>query len=143
MENQNEEQKLNATSENVSTEQNANSNQQGGPGLVIEPSIASILPSMVKEALSKMPESKQQQFVEEFKRKKKSTGVAYFFLLLCLGMPYGYLGKWGLQIAYWLCLAIFVGFFWMLYLLFALPGLVRDANKEIAIQIVRDIKIMA
>lgn len=143
MENLNEEQMKNAASENGNAEQNASNNQQEGPRLVIESSIADILPSMVKEALSKMPESKQQQFVEEFNRKKKSTGVAYFFLLLCLGMPYGYLGKWGLQFAYWFCLLIFIGFFWGLYLLFTLPGLVRDVNRDIATQIVRDLKVMA
>ena len=143
MENLNDEQMKNAANENVSAEQNAGNNQQEGPRLVIEPSIADILPSMVKETLAKMSVSQQQQFVEEYKRKKKSTGVAYFFLLLCLGMPYGYLGKWGLQFAYWLCLAIFIGFFWMLYLLFALPGLVRDTNRDIATQIVRDLKVMS
>ena len=143
MENLNDEQMKNAASENVNAGQNASNNQQEGPGLVIESSIADILPSMVKEALSKMSESKQQQFVEEYKRKKKSTGVAYFFLLLCLGMPYGYLGKWGLQFAYWFCLLIFIGFFWALYLLFALPGVVRDVNRDIATQIVRDLKVMA
>lgn len=143
MENLNDEQMKNAANENVSAEQNAGNNQQEGPRLVIEPSIADILPSMVKETLAKMSVSQQQQFVEEYKRKKKSTGVAYFFLLLCLGMPYGYLGKWGLQFAYWFCLLIFVGFFWALYLLFALPGLVRDVNRDIATQIVRDLKVMS
>ena len=142
MENVNEEQ-VKAATENAENDQNTNNNrQQEGPGLVIEASIADILPSMVKEALSKMSEAKQAQFVEEYNRKKKSTGLAYFFLLLCLGMPYGYLGKWGLQIAYWFSLFIFIGFFWGLYLLFTLPGLVKDANREIAIQIVRDMKVM-
>ncbi|MBP3849363.1 MAG: TM2 domain-containing protein [Prevotella sp.] len=146
MENLNDEQLSKTTNESVNANEEqmaSNNSKQEGPGLIIEASIANILPSMVKEALSKMSESKQQQFVEEFKRKKKSTGVAYFFLLLCLGMPYGYLGKWGLQFAYWLCLAIFIGFFWMLYLLFALPGLVRDTNRDIATQIVRDLKVMS
>ena len=109
--------------------------------LYIDPSVANILPSMVKESLASMPAAKQQQFMEEYNRKKKSTGLAYFFLLLCLGMPYGYLGKWGLQIAYWLtgcglCL-------WGIYLLFALPGVVKDTNRDIATQIVRDLKMMS
>lgn len=141
MENLNDEQMKNAASENVSVEQNV-SNQQEGPSLVIESSIADILPSMVKETLSKMSESKQQQFVEEYKR-KKVNGSGLFFLLLCLGMPYGYLGKWGLQFAYWFTLIIAIGFFWALYLLFALPGIVRDVNRDIATQIVRDLKVMA
>ena len=109
--------------------------------LYIDPSVANILPSMVKESLASMPAAKQQQFMEEYNRKKKSTGLAYFFLLLCLGMPYGYLGKWGLQIAYWitgcgLCI-------WGIYLLFTLPGVVKDTNRDIATQIVRDLKMMS
>lgn len=116
--------------------------QQTGDGrtLYIDPSVAAILPSMLKEALANMSPSKQQHFMEEYNRKKKSVGLAYFFLLLCLGMPYGYLGKWGLQIAYWITGAgVFI---WGIYLLFALPGVVKDVNRDIASQIVRDLKIM-
>lgn len=109
--------------------------------LTVEASIADILPSIVKEGLSKMPETKQTQFVEEFKRKKKSVGMAYFFLLICLGMPYGYIGKWGLQWVYWLTGAGCI--FWGLYLLFALPGVVKDKNRDIAMEVFRDIKVMA
>lgn len=109
--------------------------------LAIEPSIAEILPSIVKDGLGKMPITTQSQFVEEFKRKKKYVGTAYFFLLICLGMPYGYIGKWGLQWVYWLTGAGF--FFWGIYLLFALPGVVKDKNRDIAMEVFRDIKIMS
>ena len=109
--------------------------------LTVESSIADILPSIVKEGLTKLPESKQSQFVEEFKRKKKSVGIAYFFLLVCLGMPYGYLGKWGLQWVYWFTGAGFV--FWAIYLLFALPGIVKDTNRDIAMEVFRDVKVMS
>ena len=109
--------------------------------LTVEASIADILPSIVKEGLSKMPETKQAQFVEEFKRKKKSVGMAYFFLLICLGMPYGYIGKWGLQWVYWLTGSGCI--FWGLYLLFALPGVIKDKNRDIAMEVFRDIKMMA
>ena len=108
--------------------------------MYIEPSIVDILPSMVKVTLSKMPEEKQSMFVEEYKRKKKSVGLAYFFLIICLGMPYGYLGKWGLQIVYWLTGAGLI--FWFFYLLFALPGMVRSYNQDVAMQIARDLKVM-
>lgn len=113
------------------------------PRLMIESSIADVLPFMVKDALARMPEGKQAQFVEEYNRKKKSTGIAYFFLILCCGMPYGYLGKWGLQIGYWISLCMIIGVLWFFYLLFALPGVVKEANGEIATQIVRDMKVMS
>lgn len=119
---------------------NVNRTTQEKHCLYIEADIADILPSMVKAALLKMSEEKQSMFVEEYKRKKKSLGLAYFFLIICLGIPYGYLGKWGLQLVYWFTGAGF--FLWFFYLLFALPGMVRDYNKDVACQIVRDLKIM-
>ena len=140
MEEQNEKQINNSA--NVASETSQATSSNADNRLVIEPSIVDILPAMVKDSLSKMSESKQRQFVEEFNRKKKSTGLAYFFLILCFGAPYGYLGKWGFQVIYWISLFFLVGIIWFIYLLFALPGLVNNANKEIAIQIVRDIKIM-
>ena len=108
--------------------------------LIISPSIVKILPLMVKEALSKMPENKQLMFVEEYNRRKKSTALAYFFTLICLGIPYGYLGKWGLQIVFWLTGAGFG--LWLIYLIFAIPGLVRDYNRDVACQVLRDLSIM-
>ena len=110
------------------------------PRLIISPSIVKILPLMVKEALSKMPENKQMMFVEEYKRRKKSTGLAYFFTFLCLGIPYGYLGKWGLQILFWITGAGFG--LWLIYLIFAIPGLVRDYNRDVSCQVLRDLSIM-
>lgn len=106
--------------------------------LFVENSIADTLPAMVKTELAKMPEEKQAQFVEEYKRKKKSVGLAYFFLLICLGMPYGYLGKWGLQIVYWLTGGGFA--IWMIILIFTLAGNVRDYNKDVALEVMRNMK---
>ena len=66
MENLNDEQLSKTTNESVNANEEqmaSNNSKQEGPGLIIEASIANILPSMVKEALSKMSESKQQQFV--------------------------------------------------------------------------------
>lgn len=124
--------------ENVINETSQVEDKEQSGRLYSEASTVDIAPSIVKLSLSKMSEEKQSMFVEEFKRKKKSLGLAYFFLIICLGMPYGYLGKWGLQIVYWL--TGMGGFLWFFYLLFALPGLVRDYNQDVASQIVRDLK---
>jgi hypothetical protein len=67
--------------------------------LYISASIADALPAMVKNELAKMSAQRQAEFVEEYKRKKKSVGFAYLFLVLILGMHYGYTRKWGLQLA--------------------------------------------
>lgn len=107
---------------------------------MIEPSIAQLLPMMVKTELSKLDETSQANFVEEFNRKKKSLGWAYFFLLVCFGMPYGYLHKWGLQVVYWVTIAG-LGV-WFIILLFKLPSMVEEYNKDIALEILRNMKIM-
>ena len=92
--------------------------------VMIESSVWDNLPSMVKSEIPNLSPAKQESFVEEYNRKKKSLGWAYFFLLICLGMPYGYMGKWGLQVVYWLTGAGLC--IWMIVLIFMLPGLIRD-----------------
>ncbi len=108
--------------------------------LYIETSIADSLPLMVKNELANMPSDKQNYFVDEYKRKKKSVGMAYFFTVLCLGIPYGYLGRWGMQFVYWFTGAGF--FIWWLIILFKLPSMVRDYNKDVALEVMRNLKIM-
>ena len=109
--------------------------------LLINNSVIDNLPTMVKAELCKMSPDKQQMFVEEYNRKKKSVGLAYFFLIVCLGMPYGYLGKWGLQLVYWFT---GMGFFvWFVILLFMLPGMVGNYNKDVAIDTLRNLKTLS
>lgn len=110
-----------------------------GNQVFIEQSILETLPTMAKAELPTLSEEKQHAFVDEYKRKKKSTGLAYFFLILCLGMPYGYLGKWGLQIVYWLTGFDFA--IWFIILLFKLSGMVKDYNKDVAIEVMRNIVV--
>ncbi|PKQ63740.1 TM2 domain-containing protein [Raineya orbicola] len=109
--------------------------------LYISASIADRLPSMVKNELAKLPAQKQEEFVEEYKRKAKSVGIAYLFLIVILAMHYGYLRKWGLQIVFWLTGGGF--FIWWLIDLFRLPGLVKNYNKDIAIDTMRNLKAMS
>lgn len=60
--------------------------------------------------------------------KVKSTGVAYLFWFL-LGAHYAYLGKWGLQILYWITLGG-LGI-WALIDLFTMPGKVNAYNRPL------------
>lgn len=62
----------------------------------------------------------------------KSTGTAYLCWFF-LGCHYAYLGKWGLQIAFWLTFGG-VGI-WALVDLFHMPTKVSNHNRLIAIQI--------
>lgn len=60
--------------------------------------------------------------------KVKSTGVAYLFWFL-LGAHYAYLGKWGLQILFWITLGG-LGLWWIIDL-FTMPGKVNNYNSDI------------
>ena len=60
--------------------------------------------------------------------KLKSTGVAYLFFLL-LGAHYAYLGKWGLQLLYWITLGGFG--IWFLIDLFTMSSKVENYNLPI------------
>ena len=110
------------------------------PKLYISNSVANSIPSMVRNELAKLSAQKQEEFVEEFNRKKKSSGVAYLCWLL-LGIHYGYMRKWGLQVVYWLTLGGF--FIWMLIDLFRMPGLISNYNKDIATDVMRNLKAVS
>ena len=58
----------------------------------------------------------------------KSTGSAYLMYWF-LGCHYGYVGKWGVQLAYWFTLGGFG--MWILIDLFRIGGIVRRYNNKI------------
>lgn len=109
--------------------------------LYISASVSDSLPSMVRNELSKMPAQKQEEFVEEYKRKSKSIGTAYLFLVIILAMHYGYMGKWGLQVVFWLTGGGFL--IWWIVDLIRLPGMIKDYNKDIATDTMRNLKAMS
>jgi len=61
--------------------------------LYIQSSIAHGLPAMVRNELAKLHAQKQEEFIEEYKRKAKSLPVAYIFLLIICGCHYGYIKR--------------------------------------------------
>ena len=109
--------------------------------LYISASIVDNLPSMVRNELAKMTAQKQDEFVEEYRRKAKSLGTAYLFLIIVLAMHYGYLKKWGLQVVFWLTGGGFL--IWWFIDLFRLPGLVNNYNKDIATDTMRNLKAIS
>jgi len=60
--------------------------------------------------------------------KVKSTGIAYLFWFI-LGAHYAYLGKWGIQVLFWITLGG-LGI-WMIIDLFLIPGKVEAYNAYI------------
>jgi len=106
--------------------------------LYISSFISNKLPAMVKNELAKMNPQKQEEFVEEYKRKTKSIGITYLFLIIILAMHYGYLKKWGLQFVFWFTGGGF--FIWAFIDLFRVPGMVNDYNKDMALETMRNLK---
>ena len=106
----------------------------------IPQSILDKLTPMIRQQLVQMDATQQEQFVHDFRRKSKSMGIAYLFWFL-FGLHYAYLGKWTLQILFWLTAGgLFV---WALIDLFPIPKLVRDHNEDVASDVLRNIKAMA
>ena len=103
-------------------------------------SILDKLPTIVKIEVIKLSPEKQGMFLEEFRRKRKSMGLAYFLWFL-LGFHYIYLGKVGWQFLYWITLEGL--FIWMIVDLFRIPGMVRGYNKDAATDVLRDLKIIS
>jgi TM2 domain-containing membrane protein YozV len=102
-------------------------------------SIYDTLPTMVRVELTKMSPERQVLFVEEFRRKKKNTGLAYL-LWFVIGLHYVYLGKVGWQLFYWVTLGGLL--IWMIIDLFRIPGMVRNYNKDTAMDAFRDLKMV-
>jgi hypothetical protein len=97
------------------------------------------LSPMVYNELSRFPPAKQEEFLYEFQRKKKSIGIAYLLWFIA-GTHYIYLGEWGL----WVLNVITVRgmFVWAVIDLFRIPSMVREYNREVGINIMRNMKII-
>ncbi|MGB2800392.1 MAG: TM2 domain-containing protein [Dehalococcoidia bacterium] len=109
------------------------------PRSLIPVSVADLLPAMVRGQLAKLPAEQQAEFVEEFRRKRKSTGLAYL-LWFIIGLHYVYLGKLGWQIFYWLTFGGFL--IWMFIDIFRMPSMVRNYNRDVAVDVFRTLKII-
>lgn len=98
------------------------------------------LPTLVKDEVLKLSPTKQEQFVEEYKRRAKSENTGHI-LWFFLGWHYIYLRKWGLQFLYWFTLGGFL--IWVIVDFFRVPGMVRDYNKDVALSVLKDIKAVS
>lgn len=114
---------------------------QGENKLMIGSSIAFNLPAMVRNELATLSAQKQEEFLEEYKRRKKSVGISYLFQIFIFWMHYGYLRKWGLQFVFWFTGGGF-GIWWFIDL-FRNYGMVTDYNKDIAIDVIRNLKAIS
>lgn len=109
--------------------------------LYIQPSIARSLPAMVRNELSTLSAQKQEEFVEEYKRKQKSLAVAYGCLLILFASHYGYLKRRWMQWLFWLTWWWIV--IWWFIDIFRLPWMVAEYNKDIAVEVMRNLKTIS
>jgi hypothetical protein len=103
----------------------------------IPPSISADLPSMVRNELTRLSAQKQEEFIEEYRRNCKSIGMAYVCWCL-LGVQYAYHRKWGLQALYWLTGWGFM--IWAVIDLFRIPSMTKSYNKDVAVDVLRNLK---
>lgn len=96
-------------------------------------------PLMVEEALAKLSNTQQNAFQEEYWRRRKSENAAALLWLL-LGWHYAYLRKWGLQILFWLTGGGLI--VWWVVDLFRVRGLVRDYNRDVALDVMRNLRAL-
>ncbi len=97
------------------------------------------LPPSIQHVVLKMDDDAQLAFFNEYesKKKTKSTGWLMFFV----GWHYLYVGKVGLQFAYWLTFGGFL--FWALADLFRMPSIIRAANEQIARDAIKTLGVAA
>jgi hypothetical protein len=98
------------------------------------------IPDAVYDKLATMSEINQQAFLSEFKRRSKSPNLACL-LWLFFGLHYAYVGKWWVQILFWMTMGGF--FIWWAIDLFRLHSLIREHNKTLALTVLRDIQVLA
>ena len=98
------------------------------------------VPSSVKAALGKLNPAQQKAYKRDYRRRCKSTLVAYIAWLM-LGWHYLYMGKVGMQFAFW-CTG---GFLVVGYLIdfFRVPGMVSLRNEDLARELMAQHKLMA
>ena len=98
------------------------------------------LPEAVLRKVAAMDELNQQAFISEFEKRRKSALLAFVLLMSFPCFHYLYLGKIWLNIIFW---ATVGGFgVWWLADLFRTSGMVRDYNKTVAIEVLKDIQIL-
>ncbi|GBD07587.1 hypothetical protein HRbin21_01417 [bacterium HR21] len=123
----------------------ARSGAQGGAlrkrlrQLLLPFSVVEKLPVGIQYMLAEMPPEAQEAFWDEYRRRARVLGVAYFRWLL-FGSHYAYLQQWWRQWLHWLTVGgIFV---WWLSDLVRLPRLVEERNRDIALEVLRLIRLM-
>jgi hypothetical protein len=109
------------------------------PALIIPREIVACLPETLLEQLAQMPEAKQAEFIKAFQHRSRSLAFAYLSSLIYC--HYGLLGRWAMTGILFLSLfiAATVGWIWWLIDLVRMPEMVREHNRRVATEILRQL----
>lgn len=105
--------------------------------------IKSQIPEAVYNKVAGMEPVAQAGFVDEFNRQRKSVGTAFVFWILgsLLGLHYLYFKKPLLWILFIFTMGGFM--IWWLIDAFRISGIVKNHNKTVALNVLRDIQVLA
>ncbi len=96
----------------------------------------SISPRIRNEILKLSPEYREE-FCKIYEKKSRLTRGRVTSVMFLLGFNYAYLGRWWMQIVFWIT---FGGFLvWWFINLERSVGLILDYNRDLAIKILKDI----
>lgn len=99
------------------------------------------LPEAVLRKIELMDDLTQQAFLAEFRKKRKSAFLAFLLFMSIPSFHYFYLGKVWLNLIFWATMGGF-GVWWLIDL-FRVLGMVREYNKSVGIQVLRDIQVLS
>jgi len=105
--------------------------------LVLHSDFTHKLHPRVTYELGKIGVDDQMKFMNNYNLRKRSLKLAFVCLLFFPGTHYAFLGKWQLQILFWLTLG--GGLVWWLVDFFRLKQIVKHSNHNIQREIVRDL----
>ncbi|HLT02921.1 MAG TPA: hypothetical protein VK001_12115 [Geminicoccaceae bacterium] len=105
--------------------------------LAIPAEIAESLPQSVRKELATMSKAEQEAFAKSFRAKSASLVMAYLASLI-----YGHyvlLGRWAMSGWMWFSLFVgsTIGVIWWLIDLVRMPGMVREHNHKVALDLLR------
>ncbi len=98
--------------------------------------ITANLPSMVRNELLSLPIQRQEEFLEEYRRRARKPALGYFLWLI--GWHFAYLKRWGMQVVYILSFGGLI--VWQLVELFLVGRRMREYNRDVAIDVLRHLK---
>lgn len=99
------------------------------------------LPPSIQQVVASMDPQSQNTFFNEYLKKRKRKSVGWILWLIPITWHYLYVGRAGLQFAFWFTGGGF-GIWWLVDL-FRMPSIIRSKNEAIARDTIQTLGAMA